>query len=237
MHIYFVRHGETMLNRKKAYYGALDTPLTELGKRQAETVGRQLEGIAWNEVYISNKIRTLETARAIVREQPAIKLTEVKALAELDFGQWEGLDNESVRREFPEDYAKWCDDWLNVAPSGGERFMDFFDRVKAAFEAIVSPGEAAHPEPGGAEHPESEEGEHLKPSDAAQPKQWEAENPDKNILICAHNGTLRVIFAVMCGLGPEGTWHFNFEQDAWSQADFEYGNFTIRKINTTEETH
>ena len=54
---------------------------------------------------------------------------------------------------------------------------------------------------------------------------------EENVLICAHNGTLRVIFAVMCDLAPLGTWHFNFEQDTYSLADYEWGNFTIRKIN------
>ena len=212
MHIYFVRHGETLMNQKKAYYGALDTPLSELGKQQAADLGRQLTGITWDGVYISNKIRTLETAQAIVRGQPVETITEVEGLAELDFGQWEGLDNVSVQRKFPEAYARWCDDWLNVAPPGGECFIDFFKRVKAAFEAIVS------------QYTQKSGQTHLNvPEDDT--------HRNRNILVCAHNGTLRVIFAVMCGMGPEATWHFNFEQDAYSQVDFEYGNFTIRKIN------
>lgn len=215
MHIYFVRHGETMMNLKRAYYGALDTPLTERGRQQAKAVGRMLNKIVWDEVYISGKVRTLETAQAIVPDRPVHTLTVVKDLAELDFGQWEGLDNEHVRQAFPEDYTRWCSDWLGEAPPGGERFCDFYTRVKTAFEIILS----------------------YYTNGAGQSLSVPGEDNghyNKNILICAHNGTLRVIFAAMCGLGPEGTWHFNFEQDAYSRVDFEYGNFTIRKINAVQ---
>lgn len=214
MHLYFVRHGETLLNAKGVYYGATDTPLNARGAAQAAAVGQRLSGISWDKVYISNKLRTRQTAQAIVGDALMPRLNEVPALAELDFGQWEGLDHGAVCRQFPEDYKRWCDDWLGAAPTGGENFYEFWARVKTAFERIVEEclGGSALPD-------------------------FEAETAahrDKNILICAHNGTLRVIFAVMCGLGPEGTWHFNFEQDTWSRADYEYGNFTIRKVNTSE---
>lgn len=57
---------------------------------------------------------------------------------------------------------------------------------------------------------------------------------DGKILVAAHNGTLRILFAEMLKLGAEGTWHFNFEQDAYSVVDYEYNNFTIRTINSRE---
>ena len=39
----------------------------------------------------------------------------------------------------------------------------------------------------------------------------------------------------MLGLSMDGTWHFNFEQDAYSVVDYEYNNFTVRKINSREK--
>ena len=53
MDIYLVRHGETDLNRAKVYYGAMDVPLNENGRIQARAVGRCLEGIVFDKVYIS----------------------------------------------------------------------------------------------------------------------------------------------------------------------------------------
>ena len=57
------------------------------------------------------------------------------------------------------------------------------------------------------------------------------ENSGENILIVAHNGTLRSIFSGMMGTGMDGTWHFDFTQVAYSQVEYAYDNFTIRKIN------
>ena len=36
MRIYMVRHGETVLNQKRCYYGWSDPPLNEKGRAQAE---------------------------------------------------------------------------------------------------------------------------------------------------------------------------------------------------------
>lgn len=204
MHIYFVRHGETELNRQGAYYGAMDVPLTARGHGQAMKIGNWLSGIFFEKVYISDKIRARETAgdilkkTAIAHAKPHI--CEEPELSELDFGCFEGLTNAQVQEKFPDIYHQWCMDWQGFELPGGENFSAFFERVRSAFFRIL------------------EEADKLLA---------------KNILICAHNGTLRVIFAVMCGLSLEGTWHFNFEQAAYSKADYEWGNFTIRKINVT----
>nr|MEA2799832.1 hypothetical protein [Phenylobacterium sp.] len=38
--IYLVRHGQTEFNRERRIQGHVDSPLTELGVRQAKAVGR-----------------------------------------------------------------------------------------------------------------------------------------------------------------------------------------------------
>ena len=201
MHLYFVRHGETELNRQGAYYGAYDVPLTTRGQGQAKNVGKALKDIHFDAIYVSDKCRTQETARLMLLENagPACRLKVMPELAEINFGCFEGLTNRQVQERFPKLYERWCADWLDTVLDGGESFSMFFDRVRRAFEQIL------------AGHTSAED--------------------EENVLICAHNGTLRVIFAVMCDLAPLGTWHFNFEQDTYSLADYEWGNFTIRKIN------
>ncbi len=229
MDIYLVRHGETDLNRAKVYYGAMDVPLNEKGQVQARIVGRCLEGIAFDKVYISSKLRTRQTALGILApeienrgshwrraasggEKAALTMEDatcadmrLKVLAGLDemnFGSWEGLDYHQVQARYPRAWDAWCKDWLNAAPDGGECFCDFFNRVARAFETLL---------------------------DEAKAGGW------KNILICGHNGPLRVILAVMCGLGPEGTWHFNFDQDGYSLIEEQWEHFTIRKINCKDK--
>lgn len=229
MDIYLVRHGETDLNRAKVYYGAMDVPLNENGRIQARAVGRCLEGIVFDKVYISSKLRTHQTALEILKPEmetsgaqwcqeasgtkkgesgmsgPILADPRISVLAGLDemnFGSWEGLDYHQVQARYPSAWDAWCKDWLNTAPGGGECFCDFFNRVSRAFERVLK---------------------------EAKSRRW------KNILICGHNGPLRVILAVMCGLGPEGIWHFNFDQDAYSMVEEQWEHFTVGKMNCKDK--
>lgn len=59
-------------------------------------------------------------------------------LWEMDFGDWEGMHWDEIRRA---DSDRWADDPWHVAPPGGETFAAVHDRVGAAL-AGVAPGTA-----------------------------------------------------------------------------------------------
>jgi broad specificity phosphatase PhoE len=62
--VYFVRHGSTEGNEKRVYQH-LHTPLSELGRRQAEFVTRRFERIPVDIVITSDMERAAETGRCI----------------------------------------------------------------------------------------------------------------------------------------------------------------------------
>ena len=62
--VYFVRHGSTEGNEKRAYQ-YLHTPLSELGRRQAACVARRFERIPIDIVITSDMERAAETGRCI----------------------------------------------------------------------------------------------------------------------------------------------------------------------------
>ncbi len=43
MYLYWVRHGQTNINRDGKYQGAVDKEINEMGKQQAELLGRRLK--------------------------------------------------------------------------------------------------------------------------------------------------------------------------------------------------
>ena len=47
--LYMMRHGQTLFNQKRLMQGWCDSPLTELGKRQARCVKEYLEN---NEMFL-----------------------------------------------------------------------------------------------------------------------------------------------------------------------------------------
>lgn len=207
MRLYFIRHTETDCNVRHAYYGHLDVPINENGKKQAQILANQLKNVHFDRVYASDLCRVAQTLEIVLKEnisvaenKTAIKCPEIR---EMNFGQWEGCNYREVVEKWPDNYKAWSDDWKYTAPEGGESFAAFYNRVKQGFEQIMEDASASGMD-------------------------------DKTILIAAHNGSLRVLFAVMMGLDMDGTWHFNFEQDAYNIVDFECDNFTVRKINSRE---
>ncbi len=66
-HIYFVRHGQTLMNTKHVHQGP-EEPLTELGKKQAAAVALILKKKNIDVIITSPFVRAHETASIIARE-------------------------------------------------------------------------------------------------------------------------------------------------------------------------
>lgn len=64
MHIYFVRHGETMLNAKHVHQSP-NTPLSEKGREQVLTTAEFLRGVNPDILLTSEYTRAIESARLI----------------------------------------------------------------------------------------------------------------------------------------------------------------------------
>jgi len=74
-HVYFVRHGESVANATGIRQGA-ETPLTELGRRQALCVGKRLSGMRIKRIVKSPFVRARETSELIEQELPGVPVTE-----------------------------------------------------------------------------------------------------------------------------------------------------------------
>jgi len=63
--LYLARHGETLWNVEGRLQGHLDSPLTEVGKRQAGWLRRSLESIPFDAIYTSPSGRAYHTAEIL----------------------------------------------------------------------------------------------------------------------------------------------------------------------------
>jgi broad specificity phosphatase PhoE len=116
------RHGETPWSRTGQHTGRTDLELTELGRRQAELLGRRLLGRRFALVLTSPLRRARETAR--LAGFPDAEPTD--DLMEWDYGAWEGLTTPQIRERVP-DWTIWRDG----AP-GGETIRRVARRVDRA---------------------------------------------------------------------------------------------------------
>ncbi|CAL29303.1 histidine phosphatase family protein [Staphylococcus carnosus] len=87
--LYLIRHGQTLFNQKKQIQGASDSPLTELGKSQAEKTKRYLDHLKLSnyELFSSTQERASDTLEILF---PNEAYTRVKGIKEWHFGMFEG---------------------------------------------------------------------------------------------------------------------------------------------------
>lgn len=118
-----IRHAESEMNNKEHLISGRSnqTPLSPLGKEQAQRLGKRLsdEGVFFDEVHVSPAVRTVSTAK-IVTEFVGFPWERVRiddALLELHQGEWEGKLREATYT--PETLAVInADCWNFTAPEG-----------------------------------------------------------------------------------------------------------------------
>ncbi|MFF2093507.1 histidine phosphatase family protein [Paenibacillus sp. NPDC058174] len=107
--LYLARHGETEWNVVHRMQGFKDSPLTDLGKQQAEWLRSAMDTVPIDVIYASSSPRALQTAQ-IVRGDREIPLEISEAFIEMGFGIWEGRLQSEVQTEYPE---QWDHFWNN----------------------------------------------------------------------------------------------------------------------------
>lgn len=118
--IYLVRHGETEFNRERRIQGHVDSPLTELGVRQAKAVGRLLRDLirdpaGWR--IVSSPLGRARTTAGIVAEKLGGLPVELDyRLKEMSWGPHDGRLRAELEAEHPETFGRTG--WAFDAASG-----------------------------------------------------------------------------------------------------------------------
>ena len=145
-----VRHGEA--EGQGTYLGRhSDPPLTEEGRKQVLQLRQRLKtrgllppGEAL--LFSSPQIRALETAEILFGDSTgggaSYKSPEVlDEFAEMDFGDWDGMNWREISRVAPDAYRNWLDDPVGKAPPGGETMPDLICRVEKGLYTVTEAGE------------------------------------------------------------------------------------------------
>jgi broad specificity phosphatase PhoE len=130
LRLLLVRHGLTLSNVQARYSGQTDVPLTEVGERQAEAVGKRLAAEALDVIVSSDLQRASKTAHAIARYH-GLPVWHDADLRETHLGEWEGLTYREVSVRYLEVVKQRREDPYFPAP-GGESFSQLRDRVARA---------------------------------------------------------------------------------------------------------
>lgn len=103
MKIYFIRHGETNLNREGRLQGRVDEPLNENGRALAEVTGDALRDVQFDLVISSPLSRALETAEILLKKNTVSRPMFLfdSRLMEISIGDWDTLGCTPSNWELP----------------------------------------------------------------------------------------------------------------------------------------
>jgi len=96
--VYLARHGETAWTLSRQHTGKSDIPLTERGEQNARSLGARLAGVSFSKVLSSPLQRARRTC-ALAGFGSNVE--DDRALMEWDYGLYEGLRTDEIRRDRP----------------------------------------------------------------------------------------------------------------------------------------
>ena len=99
--IHFVRHGRTVLNELHRTQGAVDSPLTESGRRGAEICRDFLAHVPLTRTYLSPQGRVQETARILLEPHPDVVPVDLVGLREYNYGVYDGGPDGQMHAALP----------------------------------------------------------------------------------------------------------------------------------------
>jgi len=131
------RHGETVWNVEKIYRGRTDVNLDEVGIKQAELLGKYLSNWELEAIYSSPLRRALDTADIIAHYQK-IGVHIVDGLIDFDYGEWQSLPEQEVKRLYPALLNEWHYNPHKVVMPGGESLEDVSKRAIEVVNDVLS---------------------------------------------------------------------------------------------------
>ena len=144
--IYYVRHGLTDWNVQQRLQGRRDVPLNAQGRAQAARGGEILSELLARDRrvpatldYVSSPLsrarETMEITRAVLGLQPTGFAVDAR-LAEIAFGEWEGLTYSDVMARDKDVVAKRESDKWGFLPPGGESYAQLTVRMRAWYQTV-----------------------------------------------------------------------------------------------------
>lgn len=143
-----VRHGRTALTESKRISGSggANPGLSTLGWDDANRAAKAVSAIGNSgpfahltpvtAVVASPIQRTLDTASAIAKSLN-LQVSENPNIAEIAFGDWDGMTNDEAMASDPKHFQRWRGSW-DVPPPNGESLVDFDARVLNGLRQITS---------------------------------------------------------------------------------------------------
>ncbi len=134
--LYLIRHGEVANVNEGVYNGHFDVDLSDRGIRQMKEIAEKLSKESIKAIYSSDLKRTVIGSK-IIGERLSLRTKSFKDLRELNYGRWEGLRFEEIKKRYPEEVEARNADYVNYRLKDGENIIELRDRVIPKIDRIL----------------------------------------------------------------------------------------------------
>lgn len=131
-----VRHALTVDNHKKRLSGHIDSKVSEKGKEQIDKLTNFFREIHVDSIYTTTSSRTKDTVYKIAKFKN-ISIIEKDTLKEISFGDFEGMDFEYIKLNYPEEFQKMIELGYDYKYPNGESLIDSYNRVSTEIDKII----------------------------------------------------------------------------------------------------
>jgi broad specificity phosphatase PhoE len=138
LEILLLRHAQSQGNEEGRFGGHGPTPLTSLGRDQAEATARAMarEG-GLNAIISSDLVRAVQTAQ-VIAEATDVRIDTTTELRERSVGIFTGLTFVEAQERHPEAYQALMRRDPSACPPDGETHWQCASRVAACFDRVTS---------------------------------------------------------------------------------------------------
>lgn len=138
--IFLIRHGESQQNIDDVLSGITDTPLSENGKQECETLSHYFEKILIDHVFASPLQRAKQSAEIIFPEhKSSVQIAE--SLVEFNYGTYEGYQRAMYDSEQDDIIRQWVTAPSNLTFPKGGNIQEHAQKSYAGFMELVSQNE------------------------------------------------------------------------------------------------
>jgi probable phosphoglycerate mutase len=132
-----LRHGHVDWHDPERFRGRAELALTDLGRRQARAAALAI-ATTWkpDAVYSSPLGRCRDTAAAIAAPF-RLAVQPIEALADIDYGAWQGLTRDEAAARWPAEIEQWYRAPHLALIPGGETLATLLSRAGAALYGLL----------------------------------------------------------------------------------------------------
>ena len=127
--IAIVRPGQTEFDQQERIQGDLNLPLNDAGRAETDEIVDRLRDLAIDQVFTSPTDPAFTTALKI-GESLGVSVKEIEVLTNLDYGLWEGLCLEEIKRKQPKVFKQWQEAPESICPPEGETCAEALERAR-----------------------------------------------------------------------------------------------------------